>query len=640
MKRPTHFSAPETPWGKPHTQHLYLQPPFAESLVTLRPNTMILLGEIGGGAYPQIEAPGRHDESEVPSSAMVFLYRNQIPDFKKGEFTARKDGIPIHSLRHNFGDYSMEMETFCNIERVPTAFTRLIIRNNTDRVLKDQFCFTGRTASEFDLLGVKEPDGYAPVEPSVNRWMTAPPWRFEEGKYTDDKYTILYQAEKGMTDIHGDRQRVYCLFELAPGGETEMRFAFSRARVDKDFSYEDEKKKTEAFWEAELNRIQVFPKKDDPEFYAMYRSFIAQGLQMFAYPQGVNYTIMRQGGLQRLMWPIENRSLIRAFTRIGDFDKYIDAIFNTYFHVMQAENGEVVNFGIPWGSVTGGALCSFGAVAMYNEKLYEKYKDNAYRAFRFIEEQRALSTKTPGLADGLFAPRRASDFAAVGQIWQQTDLWNVQGYAVYAEGLKRRGDEHAEEVIEAFWDYYGRLKAIVDRCAAEQPGKKKIYLQVDARFDPEIEAVAARGLHSKAFNDLETIATGLLGEDTPLARDMLEEMFVTEKNFENGLVGPYDVSFLAPEKGRRFYVSWVDMELYLYFRRNGYDEKAKEILDGQLAYSMTDEYYLGERIDTADGWWFPWSPNCSANGRTLSMLLDWYVSPEEFTFFDKNRFNK
>lgn len=635
MNQPTHFSTPGTPWGKPHTTNLYLHPPFAENIITLRPNTTILIGEIGGGAYPQIEAPGRHDESEVPSSAMVFLYRNRMPDYTKGEYSVRQDGIPIHTLRHNFGDFSMEMESFCNTERVSTVFTKLIIHNNTDEALKDQFCFTARTASEFDLLGVNEPDGYAPIEPSINRWMTAPGWKFEEGKYTDGKYTVYYQTGKGMTKVVGDRLRVYCLFELEPGAEAEMYFAFSRASVDKDFFYEAEKKKTEAFWEGELSRIRVYPKKEDTEFYAMYRSLVAQGLQMFAYPSGVNYVIMRQGGLQRLMWPTENRSLIRVLAKIGDFDKYIDAIFNTYFHVMQADSGEIVNFGLPWGSVTGSALFSFGAVAMYNEKLYEKYKENAYRAFRFIEEQREFCTQHPDLADGLYPPKQSSDFAANGQVWAQTDLWNVHGYALYAEGLKKRGDEHFAEVLDAFWNYRGRLQAIVDRAVEEQKDNERIILPADARFNPEIEKVVARGLFSRCSNDLKVVNLGLLGEDTPLANRILKMHFETDNGYENGMCLTYAPSFLAPKKGRRWYGTWADSNMYYYYRRNGNDERAKEILDAQLKYMMSKEYYMGERIDDVDAWFFPWSPNCSANARIIGMLLDWYMEPEEFTFYEK-----
>ena len=40
---------------------------------------------------------------------------------------------------------------------------------------------------------------------------------------------------------------------------------------------------------------------------------------------------------------------------------------------------------------------------------------------------------------------------------------------------------------------------------------------------------------------------------------------------------------------------------------------------------MTDEYYMQERYDDHDPWFAPWSPNFSANGRMIIMLLDYYA---------------
>ena len=58
--------------------------------------------------------------------------------------------------------------------------------------------------------------------------------------------------------------------------------------------------------------------------------------------------------------------------------------------------------------------------------------------------------------------------------------------------------------------------------------------------------------------------------------------------------------------------------------QHGYREKSREILDAQLRYAMTEEYYFCERIDTTDPYYVPWSPNASATGRTLIMLSKYY----------------
>jgi hypothetical protein len=39
---------------------------------------------------------------------------------------------------------------------------------------------------------------------------------------------------------------------------------------------------------------------------------------------------------------------------------------------------------------------------------------------------------------------------------------------------------------------------------------------------------------------------------------------------------------------------------------------------------MTSEYYMIERYHENDPYFCPWSPNASANGRLINMLLDYY----------------
>ena len=52
------------------------------------------------------------------------------------------------------------------------------------------------------------------------------------------------------------------------------------------------------------------------------------------------------------------------------------------------------------------------------------------------------------------------------------------------------------------------------------------------------------------------------------------------------------------------------------------DDKAQEIIDAEINYSMTDEYYMVERFSDRDPWFVPWSPNASAAGRLILMFLN------------------
>ena len=49
---------------------------------------------------------------------------------------------------------------------------------------------------------------------------------------------------------------------------------------------------------------------------------------------------------------------------------------------------------------------------------------------------------------------------------------------------------------------------------------------------------------------------------------------------------------------------------------------AERILAGTIRYSMSAEYYLGERYRDDNPWYLPWSPNCSGSGRVIQMLLE------------------
>lgn len=628
MKRVSHFSSPENPWGKSHTPKRYLNPPFSESMFTMWPNTMILLGETEDGLSPQKKGVAlHHNESKLPSAAMVFHYDYRLPDSKAATYKTREDGIPIHTIMQDMGPFCTEMESFCSIDRNPTAYTKFTVRNELDTPISDRIIMTARTGSEYILLGVIEPDGYRTAEPSMRYILELPGWTQGGGRATDGTYTVYYRASENVELDERSPLGVLLDISLKPGEEAVIYFAFGRGNTSPDFSYEEEKEKTIAFWEGELSRIRLFPKKEDPFFYAMYRSLVSQGLQMFTYAKDSEFVRLRQGGLQRLMWPADVRSMIRALARIGDFEVYLDAILNTYFNMLQKESGEVITIGIPWGGVTGSVLFAFGACAKYNQNLYEKYKDRAYHAFRWIEEQRAMSTKDPSLASGLFIPYRNSDYPADGQMWQVTDVFNIHGYVLYLQGLKANADPKAEEVKSALNEYMEAMKRVANKAVEACKDSDALILPHDARMDPEIEERMRKGVLGENSN-FWVLNLGVLGFDTDAAKKLLHTRMTLNNEYKNGTVCPFSVSPANRKHGRRWYGSWTDMELYYYCRRTGNDEMAKEILDAQINYHMTNEFYMMERYDDSDPYYAPWCPNCSANGRTISMLCDWYVERE------------
>ena len=73
-----------------------------------------------------------------------------------------------------------------------------------------------------------------------------------------------------------------------------------------------------------------------------------------------------------------------------------------------------------------------------------------------------------------------------------------------------------------------------------------------------------------------------------------------------------------------WYTSISDYDWFKLYNMLGRDAEALEIIQGQIRYSMTDEYYMIERYNDDDPYFVPWCPNVSAMGRLINMLLDHY----------------
>ena len=73
-----------------------------------------------------------------------------------------------------------------------------------------------------------------------------------------------------------------------------------------------------------------------------------------------------------------------------------------------------------------------------------------------------------------------------------------------------------------------------------------------------------------------------------------------------------------------WYLSTCDMRWFYTWLAQGRRDKAEEVIRAQLTYGMSEAYYIVERFADNDPWYMPWQPNASANGRLLSMLMDFY----------------
>lgn len=636
-----HLSSTVSPWGKFFTSKRYLHPPFAENIVTMWPSSMILIGEILGGKDSQKTNDKKRDESALPSAGVIFSVnrtREQLMfapqgienDMKSGfmpqeivDYATRKDGVPVHSFVKNFDEFRFYEEAFCDTERIPTTYIKVTLENVLSEPQTLRFGVCVGSGEEFELIGCEEPDGYLPLRQTEERWKALRRFQRESGVLTDGVYRFYFFEQEGFSKTE-DRDLALTL-ALSPKEKRTFTFAFTRS-PEPPREYRAARAQTTAFWKKELSKAKQIPNMKNGD--ALFRNLTAQNLQMFCVPRGENYTLVRQGGLQRYIWPTEAKSLLEALSKTGGYENYLQRAFATYFEVLQLKDGEnagqIVNFGIPWASVTGAVLESFSVVAKTNANIYEKYIGNATAAFRWIERKRHESYNVPNAVGGLFPPAKSCDYGKDnGQIWGNTDCWFLESYEAFVDLLKQKKSIYYQEAYSAYLDYYRCVQNVFDFVANAQSGTEKFKLPYDASNIEEKESELEKdylclGKQHMVANILQN---GFAGYETETAK-RIYATYYSESSQRNGLHHTCYAS--GTGIGKTWYTSFAEYTLYRYFGKCGNAKKQKEILDGQLKYGVSNEYYLCERYDDHDAFIAPWCPNASANGRLILMLFDYY----------------
>ena len=645
-----HLSTPEKPWGKPFTNKRYIHPPFAENIVTMWPNSMVLIGEVTDDV-PQnfrleVEGVGKGFAAELPSAGVVFtlkresdilfrlrkasIYNNytwahDLMPSKETKYKTRKDGVPIHSFVKNMDSVNFYEEAFCDAKRVSTAYIKVTLQNNFGIEQKVELGAIVRTGPEFLFTGCADPDGYLGYNPLRKNFDVDEMARYEkkDGYLTDGTYRLYFDPKADF--LFDDENDLNLVLNLKPYEKRSFTFAFTRSET-KPKPYSVAKKETEAYWKKELTKAKFIPDKKgiEPLFY----NFLAQELQMFACPRGKNYTIMRQGATQRYHWP-EAKEIIKALAHIGGYSDYIDAGLSYYFCVMQEKDGEnkgrIFNKFVPWNSRTAAALEMFADAVQSDDLFYDKYIENALLSFRWMEKERSKSAENPEFVTGLFPPGIATDshFSAAQQ-WTFSDTAMLRGYKRFTDLLKSKDSPYYDVVSLAYDDYFNVMKDIFNKFDEEQQDSEFLYLPRDPKNNSEIEEALNQDPFYYMFPN-SALAAGIAGYGTKAAEKVIYTYSYGGQS-QNGLV--YPVYRSVTGTGRTWYTSWAEHDRFIYYKHSGNREKCKELIDALLKYNVTTEFYQCERYDDHDAYIAPWMPNASANGRLLDMLFDYYGKKE------------
>lgn len=618
----------DTSWRQPFTNKRYLHPPMAENMFTVWPELRVIGGDV-------VEKTAGYRSAGF---RLLFGEEAVSPDFTAVQYEVREDGIPVHALSQACGEYTVRMESFCDIRRRPACYTEFTFTNTADRTVSGLVWLLPRTGREDHLVGT-EVDGYAHYDANVHNWGFLPSeWRREGDLLTDGDYAILLSGTDGFDlSWHGDvadapwyRRHLLALrFTLQLGEMRRFYCAFRHGEV-RNFDYEAEKARAVAFWQGELARLRRSPGGAD--YRPMVNNMVVQCLQMFAYPVGEDYVLPRQGGLQRVIWPNEAIEYLTALDRLGDFRAYTARAYETFFFTLQMKEGEdagaVQNLsGNHWGSITGASVwgCARSLLFWNDSAAFDEFKDPLFAAFCWMERQRDKTRDGGCKGVGIFPPMKSSDWPGEFQSWTFTDAFNLIGYEWLARAFAHFGDPRAAAVHAGYEDYMACMKAILHDLA----DKSVVGNEMRLTFDLGVE------MTDPPYGSYATDGPGMLIRAKviePCSREarLIEQYYRNRGMMKNGLTGLMNDGLIFqghnadPWAGHTWYTSFSDLYWFYNWLWGGERDKAWETLTAQWTYGMSKEYYMLERYADNDPYWTPWMPNASANGRLLMMMADWF----------------
>lgn len=605
-------------WQRPKTEKVYLHPPKSERMYSLWCENKILFGEIGKEII---------SHAYVVSSSIWFTDGDgESLDFHNAKFNVREDGIPVHSLKNKLNQLDFELEGFGTFGRKSICYFKLTLRNPTANSICEKVGFMLRTDKERALIPAS-PDMYISYAPKVSSWHEiTPTWKGDRGIYRDGERVIASEGDFSF-DFNEEKGFAAAEVTLAAGESKSVVFAYTTGDIP-TLDYEEKKTETVEKWQAELKKITKLSDKIKamPEKAKMIQHLAVSLLQCFCYLNDSDLMLARQGGLQRQMWIYESISVLEALSLIGDFEDYVEPIIDSYFNAFHTETGEIVPLGIHWAMLTGTAIYSFAEYAKKKGKEYFcRYRDNVIKSFEWLKETRASTEAGETVAKGLFPPKQSCDDPLVFQSWTNTDTFNLRGIKSFYEMLCQFNDPYADIVLEEYNDYLSTMKRLW-RDIADKNDSDELAIPLSPLVKDEL---IEDKFHFGVFGGYLVEA---LDFDTRDAEKVIN--YYTRRGVFRG--GLYDrmpdrntsgsTLYNLDENGKCivWYVCCVEYYWFIYFLRHGMRDKAEEIIRDAEKYAMTDEYYMLERYNQRDPWFTPWSPNASANGRMICMLVDFY----------------
>ena len=178
-----------------------------------------------------------------------------------------------------------------------------------------------------------------------------------------------------------------------------------------------------------------------------------------------------------------------------------------------------------------------------------------------------------------------------------------------------------EEVKKGYDEYYQLLSRELAKITDAQKDNDKIFLPHDIKNEPELEKELNKVYISISLKIANYLVQGFGGYGSDIQKKVFKAHFPPKTN-KNGLYSSVYAS--TSGVGQTWYVTFTEYTLYRYFGILGEKKEQKKILDALLKYTVSNEFYITERYDDHMGTICNWTPNASACGRVLMMLMDFY----------------
>ena len=604
------------PFEKPETTRVYFHAPKSERMYTLWREGRVLFSEV---------VEPITDYEVQPAAAMWFVRdEGRAFEFYKNLYSFSEDGMPPHTLKIPYGRLFLNLECFGEFGRRGRGYVKLTLKNPTEGIITEKLGFYLRSGRECDII-YDSADIYSSYSPVLSDYCALSTTFTESRGVFTDGHSYISCSEPSLFSFSEEKGLALGEITVGAGERVEITFSYDIGKAA-ELDYDEKRAECVKLWASELERINKLPEKinSDAEKYRAVKNLTVQLLQSFAYPVGRDLLLSRQGGLQRQIWTYESMSVIEALSRIGNFGDYVEPVIDSYFTDYYTDSGEIVPLGISWAMITGTVLYSFSQYArLMPREFFDKYKERAYKSFLWIKATRASTRPSENIAEGLFPPKSSCDDPLVFQSWCNTDTFNIRGLKAYAELLDYFDDPHKEEARAEYEDYLGRMKELWQNIS-DREKSDEIEVPLSPLVDNKLVAPKF------AFGTPVGYVVECLDIDE---RDLSRILnYYTRRGvIKGGLYNRMPNKSTSPgtkynldENGNCtvYYVCTHEYYWFKYFLRHGMRDRCEEIIRDAKRYAMTSEYYMLERYNACDVWFAPWSPNSSANGRFINMLLD------------------